>query len=326
MEQFINELVFKLQGKLSSQQINDVRVVLYSTLKNYDVVPKVTEVAVIEDDLPQKAKIYLASRKIDGLSIKTLKQYERTLRRFFEVVKKNVEDVKTEDCRLFFYYIQQENGMENRALDTQRAYLNAFFAWLNDNDYIPKNPCSPIKPFKYEKKLKKELTDIEMEKLRQACKNEYELCIIEVLYSTGCRVSELVNIKLSDINGDEVEIVQGKGNKSRMTYLNAKALLAIEAYTKDRDYDSVYLFENFRKPHNQLTSRAIEKVCANLEDRTGVRVHPHKIRRTTATHLWKKGTPIEEIKILLGHENIATTMIYTNVNEASVKADHHKYM
>ena len=229
---------------------------------------------------------------------------------------------------MYLYEIQKRHDMGNRSLDTQRIYLNAFFAWCTVNEYIPKNPCALIRPFKYEKKLKKELTDIELEKLRKACKNAYEKALVEVLYSTACRVSELVNIKLEDIDlvNGEIIITHGKGNKQRKSYLNAKATLAIQEYAESRDYPSIYLFENFRKPHGQLKTAAIQKKMRDLEQRTGIEIHPHKFRRTTATHLWKKGMPIEEIKQLLGHESIETTLVYTNVNNDAVKADHIKYL
>lgn len=328
MEKLVNNIVYKLSTKLSADEVNIVRNVLYLTLKDYDVVEKTTDLSVIENELPKEAKIYLASRLVDGLSENTIKQYKRTLDLFFSVCAKTVNDVTTEDCRLFFFKLQETSKMNNRSLDSQRTYLNSFFHWLVDNEYILKNPCSPIRPFKYEKKLKKELSDIEIERIRNACKNEFEKAVIEVIYSTGCRVSELVNIRLDDVDmyNGEVRITHGKGNKQRMSYLSAKATIAIQEYIKNRNYPSVYLFEASRKPHNQLSARTIEKVTLDLEHRTGIRLYPHKIRRTTATHLWKKGMPIEEIRFFLGHENLDTTLLYVNVNSDSVKACHKKYL
>lgn len=328
MERFVDDVVERLITKIPKENIEIVKNVLYLVLQDYDVSVKSTEIAVAEDELPREAKVYLASRLIDGLSETTLHQYKRTLDKFFSMVHKAVGDVTTEDCRLFLYQIQKINNMGNRSLDTQRSYLQAFFMWLVNNEYTQKNPCAPIKPFKYERKLKQELSYMEMAKLRKACKNNYEKAIVEVLYSTACRVSELVNIKLADINmnNGEIIITHGKGNKQRMTYLNADATLAIQDYIANRDYQTIYLFENFRKPHNQLKTGAIQKVTRSLEKRTGIRLHPHKFRRTTATHLWKKGMPIEEIQVFLGHDDISTTRIYTNVNQEAVKQDHRKYL
>ena len=328
MEKFVNEIVLKLSTKIPKENIEIVKSVIYLTLNDFDVTAKTTDLAVINDELPREAKIYLAARLVDGLSEKTLTQYKSTLDKFFSMIIKPVNEITTEDCRLFFYRIQSTSKMSNRTLDNYRSYLMAFFTWLNDNEYIQRNPCAPIKPFKYEKKVKKALTDMEIEKIRHAAKNDYERAIIEVLYSTGCRVSELVNIKLEDIDmqNGEVNILHGKGNKQRIGYLSAKAVLAIQDYVGARNYPTEYLFENFRQPHNQLTTRAIEKKTRELEDRTGIRIHPHKFRRTTATHLLKKGMPLEEIQIVLGHENIGTTMVYAKVDADSVKRNHIKCM
>lgn len=327
MEKLVNDVVLRLVTKIPKENVEIVRNVLYLVLKDYEVTAKTTELAVVENELPREAKIYLAARHVDGLSDGSIYQYKRTLDKFFAIIPKDIKDITTEDCRIFFYKIQEQNHMSNRSLDTQRSYMMAFFTWIVDNEYSNRNPMTPIKPFKYEKKIKKELTDMEIEKLRHASESSYERAIIEVLYSTACRVSELVNIKLEDIDlaKGEVYIMHGKGNKQRLSYLNAKAIIAIQEYIKDRDYPSVYLFENFRKPHGQLKTAAIQKKMRDLEKKTGIRVHPHKFRRTTATHLWKKGMPLEEIQVLLGHDDISTTMIYTNVNQDAVKADHKKY-
>lgn len=328
MEQFVNELSAKLITKFSREDIVKIKDMIYSTLKEYDVVPKKNELITLENSEPHELKIYLVSRKIEGLQDSTLKQYSSVLRDMLRFINKPLGKIKTEDLRLYLYQIKTQNGLSDCTLDTRRAYIYSFFTWLVNNEYLEKNPCAAIAPIKYEKKLKKSLTDIELEKLRVACKNNYERAVIEVLYATACRVSELTNIKLEDIDYErnEVNIIQGKGNKSRVTFLNAKAIVAIQEYVKDRNYPTIYLFEASKKPHNKLSSRSIEKTCASLEARTGIRIHPHKVRRTTATNLWRKGVPLEEIKELLGHEDLSTTLIYTNVDKESVKRDCLKYL
>ena len=328
MEKFVNEIVSKLSEKFCTEDMVKIKEVLFSTLKDYDVVPRKTELLDIRNEIPKELKIYLVSRKIEGLSESTLDQYKTELEKMLLSIGRPITDIATEDIRLYLYKLKNVNNLSDKTLDSRRSYISAFFKWLTNNEYIVRNPCAPIAPFKYEKKVKKALSDIEMEKLRVSCKNVYEKAVLEVLYSTACRVSELVNIKHSDIDYENKEIIirQGKGNKSRITFLNAKATIAIQEYIKDRDYSSTYLFEASKNPHNRLSSRSIEKTCHSLEERTGIRLYPHKIRRTTATNLWKKGMPLEEIKELLGHDDLSTTLIYTNVDSTSVKSDHQKYM
>lgn len=294
MEKFVNEVTAKLMTKFSCEDVVKIREIFYSTLKDYDLVPKKNDIAIVNEEYPRELTIYLASRKIDGLRDKTLKNYRIEIEKLLLFLHKPIKEINTEDLRLYYYEIQKSRNISNVTLNTTRRYINAFFTWLHDNEYIDRNPCAPIKPVKCEKKIKKALTDLEIEKLRMACKNNFERAVIEVLYATACRASELVNIKISDINFDtkEVNIIQGKGNKSRISYLNAKAVIAIQEYLKDRDWETVYLFEATKKPHNHVSIRWIEKTCRDLQDRTGIRIHPHKMRRTAATNLWKKGMPV----------------------------------
>lgn len=328
MEKFINDVVTRLSTRFSSDDLVIIKETIYTTIKDYDVVPKSTELSTIHLECPRELKIYLASRKVEGLADSTIKQYGMELKSLLMYCNKPLDKIDTEDIRLYLYEVKTRGKLQNRTMETKRNYINTFFKWLTDNKYLQSNPCSPIAPFKYEKKLKQGLSDIEMERLRLACANAYEKAVIEVLYSTACRVSELVNIRLSDIDFDrkEIRIIQGKGNKSRLTFMNAKAIIAIEEYIKGRDYPTMYLFEASKRPHGKMSARSIQKTCQSLQERTGVRLTPHKVRRTTATALWRKGMPLEEIKQLLGHEELSTTLIYTNVDKEAVKRDHLKYL
>ena len=329
MEKLVNDVMFRLSTKIPRENIEIVRTVLYNVLQDYDISQRVTDLAIPTEDLPKEAKIYLVSRKIDGLSDNSLCRYKESLTRFFDVVHKPVGDVQTEDIRLYFYHLQNTCKMNNLSLNNQRVNLNTFFNWLNNNEYITRNPCCPIKPFKYEKKKKSALSTMELEKLRLACKNNYDRAVIEVLYSTSCRVSELVDIRMDDVDlaKGEISIRHGKGNKFRNSYLSPKAILAIQDYLSDRDYQYEYLFEKSKKPYGQLTTRSIEQRVSEIKERAGIDVSPHKMRRTSATHLFERGMPIEEIKEFLGHENIETTLgYYVNIDKNKVKADHNKYL
>lgn len=328
MEKFVDELSARLITKFSREDVIVIKEIIYSTLKDYDIVPKTYELMTMDYVNPRELKIYLVSRQIDGLSDKSLDNYRKELQKMLGFINKAVKDIKTEDIRLYLYDLKSRGKVSDSTLNTRRSYISAFFTWLNNNNYLDSNPTASISPIKFEKKIKKALTDIEMEKLRVVCKNNYERAVLEVLYSTACRVSELVNIKFEDIDYEkkEVSVIRGKGKKSRITCLNARAIVAIREYVKNRDYPTVYLFEASRKPHNQLSARSIEKVCESLKERSGIIIYPHKVRRTTATNLWKKGMSLEKIKDLLGHEDLSTTSIYVDIDKDSVKSDYQKYM
>ena len=217
--------------------------------------------------------------------------------------------------------------MKDVSLNNQRTYICAFYKWLVDNDYLTKNPCANIKVIKHEKHTRHSLSGIDMEKLRDACENERDRALIEFLYATACRCEELVNVKISDVDFDSKEVLLfGKGRKERISYLNARAVVAIQKYLEKRKGNSEYLFCKQRAPYSKLTTRTIEKEITKIGEKAGVSVSPHIIRHTTATDAIGKGMPIEQVQRLLGHESISTTLIYAKVSQKNVKNGHEKYI
>ena len=265
----------------------------------------------------------------EGKSQKTLHLYLFALERFFRYVPKPVRYIKTEDVRLFLYKLMQDNDVSGVYIENQRIIVCSFFKWLALNGYLDKDPCAPISRIKFEKKIREPLSDTEMESLRMACQNDMEKAIVEVFYSTGCRVSELVNISISDINFENREVVLfGKGKKQRIAYLNARAILNIRLLLGKRNFESLYVFASSRVPHDKLCTRRVEIIIKELGERAGIsgRVFPHRIRHTTATDALKRGMAIEQVQQLLGHEKIATTLEYAKISREDVKDKHSKYI
>ena len=321
----IDELLLRLNNKLSSKDIVTVRNEVDSILSEYDIA-KSEHALAVQDKTVDIVKTYLIARKIEGLSEGTLKQYGRTIRIFFGMVQKPLEDITTNDIRMFLY--QQSKTMSERSMENQRLYLRAFFQWCEDSDYIRKNPAKIIKPIKYEKRVREPLTDIEEEKMRQACVTKREKAIFETLLATGCRVSELVHLKKSDVNFETRDVTLfGKGKKARKSYLNAKAEIALKEYLAERKDDSDYLFVANIRPYDGLVKETVEQEIENIANRANLKqVFPHRIRHTMATKAIKSGMPIEHLRMLLGHESIDTTLIYAKTSEDSVKHSHAKYV
>ena len=329
MEKFVNEVVERLSHRISAEDLFVVREVLFFVANDYDITPRSTELAVVPDGLPQEVKEFLVTKKIEGLSEATLKQYHGSLKRLFDKVKKPVNQIRTEDLRIYLYKIQEESHMSEVSLENQRTYLVSFFRWLMSNGYLVRDPVANLKPIKYEKKIRQPLTDTEMECLRMACITSRDKAIVEVLYSTGCRVSELIRIKVSDIDFEKREVrLFGKGKKHRIAYLNARATLNIRLFIGNRGYESEYVFTSDKKPHGALSARTVEDTIKRLGESAGitVKVFPHRIRHTTATDALRKGMPIEQVQQLLGHEKIETTLEYAKVNRDELKEKHAKYI
>jgi integrase/recombinase XerD len=297
----------------------------------YEVSRKETSLALFHEELPETVKTYIVSKKIEGLSQATLDTYLRMLKLFFRDIGKSPAQITTNDIRVYLYRYQQERGCSNRSLDKYRQYLASFFGWAADEGYVQSNPMRTIPAIKYEKKQRQNLTQLELEYLRQCCETPRERAIIEFLFSTGCRVSEIAGVKKTDVDWNARTVhLFGKGSKHRTSYLNAKAEVSLKAYLKDRTDDSEFLFVTERKPHRGLTTCALEKIVRKIAQRSSAEMNkhvtPHILRHTTATLALQNGMPIADISKLLGHEKIETTMIYAHTCMESVQAGHRKYV
>lgn len=212
-------------------------------------------------------------------------------------------------------------------MDGKRLVINTFFEWCRDEGYINKNPCKQIHPIKYEAKPREPLTGIELELVRDACKTYREKAIIETLYSTGCRVTELVRLKKTDVDFQKGEVyLFGKGNKQRTSYINAKAEVALKKYLFTRMDDNPALFVSERKPHQGLKKTSIEKIVREIGQRSGIgrRVFPHLIRHTTGTDALMRGMTLPELQELFGHVKPETTMIYAKTCRDNIKHNHQR--
>lgn len=297
----------------------------------YNITPKETGLSIAREEFPGLVKLYLVCKKMEGLSDCTLDNYSITLRVFFRHVWKAPGEVTTNDIRLFLYHYQKETGVKPGSLDKYREYISRFFRWCHEEGYIPTNPAKNVGAIRYEEKPRVALTQVELEYLRAACVDIREKAIIEFLYSTGCRVSELSAVKLSDLNWFDKSVhLFGKGKKHRTSYLNAKAQVTLQQYLATRKDDEDFVFVTLRRPYRQISTAGIEKIVRQIAQRSSdakVRqVTPHILRHTTATTALNSGMSIVEISKLLGHEKLDTTMIYAKTSSDSVKSGHQKHV
>lgn len=316
---------------MPEQAIVDALGVLDKLVTRYEIHKKETSLVVYNEEVPEVVKIYLVCKKIEGLSQQTLDTYLRMLKLFFREMKNPLPKITTNDIRVYLFSYQQKRGCSNRSLDKYRQYLASFFSWAADEGYIQSNPMRTIPAIKYEKKPRENLTQLELEYLRQCCQTPRERAIIEFLFSTGCRVSELSGVKLSDIDWTARTVhLFGKGSKHRTSFINAKCEVTLKAYLKTRTDDCEFLFVTERKPYRQLKRDALEKIVRTISGRSSgemqKHVTPHVLRHTTATLALQNGMPIADISKLLGHEKIDTTMIYVHTCMESVQAGHRKYV
>lgn len=329
-EKFKNQFALLLSD-YSKEDIALILRKLDSVAYNYDFTQKETSVAVYNSEMPEIVKTYLVCKKIEGMSEGTLYNYGHCLQNFFLQMQKSPEQITPNDIRVYLYRYQETKGTSNRSLDKIRQMICSFFAWANTEGYLEKNPAITIKPIKYEKKERQAMSQIELEYIRKACITVREKAIIEFLYSTGCRVSELCGVKKSDIDWNKKSVhLFGKGKKHRTSYINAKSEVTLLSYLETRTDSNEYLFVSERKPYGQLKKDAVEKIVRQIATRASNNVHkpvsPHILRHTFATNSLNSGMPVEDISRLLGHNSVATTMIYAKISMENVQNSHKKYV
>lgn len=332
MENFANEFVSKLDWKISDEALRTVLQELQVFASNYDINQRETHVVPYQSNIPDCYRVYMVAKKIEGMSPESMKTYNFYLTDFFENINRPFEQVTTNDIRIYLYETQKRTGISNRTLDGKRLVINTFMDWCWKEGYIPNNPCASIKPIKFEEKPREPLSNMELEIVRDACENYRDKAMIELFYSTGCRLSEMVNLKISDIDFTSKEVyLFGKGSKHRTSYLNAKAEYMLKKYfelerPKESISDSVFVI--FRKPYNEMHKESIYARIKAIQKRSGIErsLFPHLLRHTMATDALNRGMSVAEVKEILGHEKLDTTMIYAKISHDSVKFNHKRYI
>ncbi|MDS1004954.1 tyrosine-type recombinase/integrase [Clostridium sporogenes] len=321
------EVVIKLVGKLSLEipDIDQLKVrnIVEEVLYKYSILPE--ETGLVSSDIEEKLTIYLASKKLDGLSRKTLKNYEYNLLIFASHLRKPLATINTMDLRMFLA-VRCKN-LKQTSVNGQISILKSFFGWLHDEEYIPKNPAKKLKQTKEPKRVRHALNQEELELLRQACKTNREKALLEFLISTGCRLSEVVGIDKSDIDWNEMSLhVIGKGNKERKVYFDVKTKILLKKYLAIRDDITPALFVASKGTHARLGGRSIQREIKKIAKRVGTEkpIYPHLFRHSFATGKINSGMPLPVLQHIMGHENPSTTQIYAELSEENIRHEYKK--
>lgn len=273
-------------------------------------------------------KMFIDAKQIEGCSERTLQYYRVTIEHMLGSIDTPIRKITTDEIRGYLVDYQNVNNCSKVTVDNVRRNMSSFFSWLEEEDYILKSPMRRIHKIKTKQPVKETITDEMIEKLRDNCTCVRDLAMIDLLYSTGIRVGELVGLNISDIDFEEREcIVFGKGDKERRVYFDAKAKLHLQEYIESRTDDNPALFVTLDAPHARLKISGVEIRVRELGRKLNIdKIHPHKFRRTMATRAIDKGMPIEQVQKILGHSQIDTTMQYAIVNQNNVKVSHRRYI
>lgn len=244
-----------------------------------------------------------------GYSTQTIKNYTNTLHNLQKYSKKSLNTLRSEDIKAYLFYLQREKG---NSLKSIHRHLNAIKTYYRIND---KNIANNIKLPKLNKELPVFLNVGEIERLIKACDNLRDRCIIQLLYASGLRVSELVALNIDTIEGNTIKVIRGKGGKDRYTYIDSNTIELINSYISSRNDAEKALFIN--KSSKRLSVRSIERMIKKYASIADIKknITPHTLRHSFATHLLQNKANIVVIKDLLGHSNLSTTQIYTNLSD-----------
>lgn len=321
MEEKLVAILNEMADYLSIAQLKKLQEVLLSNLAE-----NVADAKNISNS--EYLDMFIAAKQIEGCSERTTRYYKVTIEHFLRNVRTHIRKITTDEIRTYLVDYQKINNCSKVTIDNVRRNISSFFSWLEEEDYILKSPMRRIHKIKTKQPVKMIITDEAIEKLRDSCECIRDLAMIDLLYSTGIRVGELVNLNIDDVNFDEREcVVFGKGDKERRVYFDAKAKLHLQNYIEGRMDDNPALFVTLDAPHDRLKISGVEIRIRELGRKNQLeRIHPHKFRRSMATRAIDKGMPIEQVQKILGHSQIDTTMQYAIVNQNNVKSSHRKYI
>ena len=324
-ESLITEVLQQMLPYLDNEQLRKLRTAMEFCLHGLEVTQ--TDQTQEQEQTDATAS-FIAAKRIEGCSEKTLTYYRNTIDAMTAAVGKPVQRITTDDIRQYLTTYQMQRKSSKVTIDNIRRILATFYSWLEDEDYIVKSPVRRIHKVKTAKVIKETYTDEALEQMRDNCDSLRDLAIIDLLASSGMRVGELVALNRDDINFNEREcVVFGKGNKERLVYFDARTKIHLQNYLDSRKDGTPALFVTLRAPHNRLHIGGVEMRLRQLGKRLSIpKVHPHKFRRTLATSAIDKGMPIEQVQQLLGHQKIDTTMHYAMVKQQNVKLAHRKYI
>ena len=330
MEQIlINDVVQGMLPHLTNGQLEELRRVLTIALQGKTIVnTEKTETIDTTTENNHLTELFIAAKRIEGCSEKSLKYYTTTIETMLLHIGKPIKHITTDDLRGYLTDYQSKRNSSKVTIDNMRRILSSFLSWLEDEDYIIKSPVRRIHKVKTASNIKETYTDEELEIMRDSCVNLRDLAIIDMLASTGMRVGEMVLLNREDVNFSEREcIVLGKGDKERPVYFDARTKLHLQCYLESRTDKNPALFVSLKSPSERLKIGGIEVRIKQIGQKLGIKkAHPHKFRRTLATTVIDKGMPIEQLQRLLGHKRIDTTLMYGMVKQSNVKMAHRKFI
>ena len=246
-QNLIMDIVQGMLPYLNNAQTQRLQEVLQHTLFDYEVAKTENDKGLSEQNL---VELFLAAKRIEGCSEKTLKYYKATIQAMTDSIGKGIKYIVTDDIRCYLTEYQANKKSSKVTIDNIRRILSSFFSWLEDEDYILKSPVRRIHKVKTGTNIKETYSDEALELMRDNCTELRDLAMIDMLASTGMRVGEMVLLNREDIDFNEREcVVFGKGDKERVVYFDARTKIHLQNYLQSRMDSNPALFVSLKAPY-----------------------------------------------------------------------------
>ena len=331
MDNIINSILANLQDYIKEEDLCNVQNTLCHVLGKYNINEKSEEISPILDGGVNEniIKIFKVSKKVEGVANSSLKKYEFDLLKLFEFLDKDYDKITTNDIRKFLLEYQNIGKRKsNTTMNNMQKSFSSFYTWCQKEGYINLSPMNRISSIKKDTVKERGYTIEEMEEMLYVCRNSLrDQAILYTLYSTGCRVQELCNINIQDIDwqNQNIHIIYGKGGNCRHVPIDGRCRSILKRYileyrnTINSSCDA--LFVNIKGEHNRLTTNGVRYLLSKISNIAGVNhAHPHRYRVTRITNLLKKGMNIQEVQVIAGHKNINTTSEYNRMDNDVIMA------
>lgn len=328
-EKFVDGVLEAMAPELPPEALQKLEAVLVTRLRDIRLETESRELVVSDRHWERVLRTWLATKRLENCSEGTLANYGRAIRMMLERLNRRLRDITTNDLRCYLATYQAERQVSLGYMETMRHMISSFFGWLTDEGYIDRDPSRRLRRIKVPEVIKKPYTAAEMEALKRHAASQRDLALLEIMYSTGARIGEIVALNRDQINltGKDVIIYGQKGKKERYVYLTESCCYHLRRYLDSRMDDNPALFVGSRAPCRRLTKSAVQAMLRKLGAAAGVdHVHPHRFRRTLATDALERGVPIEQVQEILGHSKIETTRIYCTVTEEAVRSSFRRFI
>lgn len=327
-EKIIRNIMNAMSQSLDPEQLNKLQNVLTKELYDIDIAPKEMSLTTPIEQWQRILEDYFTTLKIEGRSENTIRAYKPTLVKFFLYAGKPITQMTASDIRLFLL-TYDDRGASKAYMDNVRRVINTFFTWACDEGYTVNNPARKINKIQVPQTIRRPLSGAEREALNDACETVRDQALLATLYSTACRLGELISINRSDIDfvNRTIKVYGSKGKAERIVCINDTAYYYLQKYLAERTDDNPALFVTHKRPHRRVSKECVQRTLKNLGKKAGVEnVHPHRFRRTMLTDMSNMSIPVQNISRYAGHKDVSTTMIYIATSDKQITADFEKYM